>query len=204
MIDDRFVILGSVIVAFGGLSYLIETVKGKVKPNKVSFLLCSFASLIVFTAQIKQGVTLLIALFTLVAGLEPLLIFIASFFNKDAKWKLTRFDLYCGALSIIGIILWQITKSGNIAIIFSIIADGLALLPTVVKSYNYPETESGWPYFTTAISAVITLLAVKSWSLASVGFTIYLLIICLAIYLLVQFKVGNYIKTVIAYPKRNQ
>src|SRR5258708_8853505 len=123
---------------------------------------------------------------------EPCLtIFIASYFNKRAEWKLTRFDLTCGALSLIGLVLWYITKSGNVAIVFSILADGLAALPTVVKSFNFPETESGWPYFTSTISAAITLLTVKVWDLANVGFPLYILIVTFVISVLVQFKLGK-------------
>lgn len=191
MIDERFTILGSIIAAIGGLSYLIDTVRGKVKPNKVSFLLWSFAPLIAFAAQLKEGVGFLLALITFTAGIEPLLIFIASFFNKEAEWKLNRFDLVCGAVSILGLILWQITKTGYIAIMFSILADAMASLPTIIKSYRNPETESAWPYFTTVISAIITLLAVKDYSLASIGFSIYLLILCLMLSVLIQFKIGE-------------
>jgi hypothetical protein len=191
MIDERFTILGSIIAMIGGLSYLIATIKGRVKPNKVSFLLWSFAPLIAFAAQIKEGVGFLLALITFVAGIEPFLIFVASFLNKKAEWKLNRFDLACGAVAVLGLILWQITKTGNIAIGFSILADGMAALPTIIKSFNYPETESGWPYFTTVISAVITLLAVKNYSFITIGFTVYLFTVCLIIFVLVQFKLGK-------------
>ncbi len=190
MINQNFVILGAIIAAIGSLSYLIDTVKGRVKPNRVSFLLWSLAPLIAFVAELKQGVGLQ-ALMTFVVGFLPLTIFIASYFNKRAEWKLTRFDLTCGALSLIGLVLWYITKSGNVAIVFSILADGLAALPTVVKSFNFPETESGWPYFTSTISAAITLLTVKVWDLASVGFPFYILIVTLVISVLVQFKLGK-------------
>ena len=192
MIDERFTILGSIAVAMGGLSYLMDTLKGKVKPNKVSFLMWSIAPLIAFTAQLKEGVGFFLALITFVAGFEPLMIFIASFFNKSAEWKINRFDLMCGGVSILGLIIWQITKTGYIAIIFSILADGMASLPTIVKSFKHPETESAWPYFTTVISAVITLLAVKDYSIATIGFTVYLLAVCLVISSLVQFKIGKF------------
>ena len=79
------------------------------------------------------------------------------------------------------------------AIVFSILADGLAALPTVVKSFNYPQTESSWPYFTGALSAAITLLTAKVWDLANVGFPIYILIVTLIIFVLVQFKLGKII-----------
>ncbi len=190
MINQNFVIAGAIIAAIGGLSYLIDTIKGKVKPNRVSFLMWSLAPLIAFVAELKQGVGLQ-SLMTFEVGFLPLTIFIASFFNKNAKWKLTRFDLTCGVLSLIGLILWYITASGNVAIVFSILADGLAALPTVVKSFNFPETESSWTYFSSSLSAAITLLTIKVWDLANAGFPLYILLVTLLISVLVQFKAGK-------------
>jgi hypothetical protein len=193
MINQNFVIVGAIIAAAGSLSYLIDTLKGRVKPNRVSFLLWSLAPLIAFFAEIKQGVGIQ-ALMTFIVGFLPLTIFISSFVNKKAVWNLTGFDLICGTLSIIGLVLWYITKSGNIAIIFSILADALAAMPTVVKSFNYPETESAWPYFASTISAILTLLTVKVWNLANIGFPLYIVLITLVIFSLVQFKLGKQIR----------
>ena len=193
MIDQNFVIVGAIIAAVGSLSYLVDTLKGKVKPNRVSFLLWSLAPLIAFFAEVKQGVGIQ-ALMTFIVGFLPLTIFIASFVNKKAVWNLTGFDLMCGALSIIGLVLWFITKSGNIAIIFSILADGLAAMPTIVKSFNYPETESAWPYFASNISGILTLLTIKVWNLANIGFPLYIVLITLVIFSLVHFKLGKQIR----------
>jgi len=193
MINQNFVIVGAIIATAGSLSYLIATLKGKVKPNRVSFLLWSLAPLIAFFAEIRQGVGIQ-ALMTFIVGFLPLTIFIASFVNKKAVWNLTGFDLICGALSIIGLVLWFITKSGNIAIIFSILADGLAALPTIVKSFNLPETESAWPYFASTISAILTLLTVKVWNIANIAFPLYIVLITLVIFSLVQFKLGKQIR----------
>jgi len=193
MIDQNFVIVGAIIAAAGSLSYLVDTLKGKVKPNRVSFLLWSLAPLIAFFAEVKQGVGIQ-ALMTFIVGFLPLTIFISSFVNKKAVWNLTGFDLMCGALSIIGLVLWFITKSGNIAIIFSILADGLAAMPTIVKSFNYPETESAWPYFASTISAILTLLTVKVWNIANIAFPLYIVLITLVIFSLVHFKLGKQIR----------
>jgi len=195
MINQNFVIVGAIIATVGSLSYLVDTLKGKVKPNRVSFLLWSLAPLIAFFAEIKQGVGIQ-ALMTFIVGFLPLTIFIASFVNKKSVWNLTGFDLVCGTLSIIGIVLWYITKSGNVAIIFSILADALAAMPTVVKSFNFPETESGWPYIASTISAVLTLLTIKVWNLANAGFPLYIVLITLVIFSLVQFKLGKHIRLI--------
>lgn len=190
MINENFVIVGTIIAALGTLSYFIDTIKGKVKPNRVSFLMWSIAPLIAFVAQLKQGVGIQ-SLMTFSVGFLPLTIFIASFVNKKSEWKLTRFDLSCGLLSLVGLALWLITQAGNVAIAFSIMADGLAALPTIAKAYKFPETESSWPWSTAAISGLLTLLTIRNWNFANYGFPLYILISTLIIFVLVKFKLGK-------------
>jgi hypothetical protein len=190
MLHSNFVIIGTLIGAAGSVAYLIDTIKGKVKPNRVSFLLWSVAPFIAFFAQLKQGVGLE-ALMTFSTGFQPLTIFIASFVNKQAEWKLTRFDLLCGILSLLGLALWMITKVGNVAIFFSIVADGLAAVPTIVKAYKYPETEIAWPWIATAFGVVLTLLTLPTFTFANSGFIFYILVVDLLIFALVQFRLGE-------------
>jgi hypothetical protein len=128
---------------------------------------------------------------TFSTGFLPLMTFIASFVNKKAEWKLTRFDLLCGFLSVLGLILWLITKVGNVAIFFSIVADGLAAVPTIVKAYKYPETELAWPWIATSIGVVLTLSTIKGLTFANSGFIIYIFLIDTLVFLLVQFKIGK-------------
>ena len=189
MLHSNFVIVGTLIGAAGTVVYLKHTLKGTVKPNRVTFLLWSLIPFIAFSAQIKQGVCLE-ALMTFSTGFLPLTVFIASFMNKQAEWKLTRFDLMCGILSLLGLALWMITKVGNVAILFSIVADGLAAVPTVVKAYRYPETEIAWPWIATAFGVVLTLLTLSTFTFANCGFIIYILALNILIYLLVQFRLG--------------
>jgi len=187
MLNRYFVIVGTLIGSAGGLAYLWETIKGKVKPNRVSFLLWSIAPMIAFTAQIKQGVGLE-SLMTFSTGFLPLLTFIASFVNKRAEWKLTRFDSGCGILSLVGLALWLLTKVGNVAILFSIVADALAALPTLIKAYRHPETEMAWPWLATCIGVVLTLLTLKELSFANSGFIMYIFLIDMLIFICAQFN----------------
>jgi hypothetical protein len=193
MLNQNFVIIGTLIGAAGALAYLWDTIKGKVRPNRVSFLLWAIAPMIAFAAQIKQGVGLE-SLMTFSTGFLPLLIFIASFTNINAEWKLTSFDVACGFLSVVGLILWLITKVGNVAIFFSIVADGLAALPTLIKAYKYPETEIAWPWLATCVGVTLTLLTLQEWTFANSGFIIYIFTLDLIIFTFVQFKFGNRIK----------
>ena len=190
MINSNFVIIGAIIQFLGCVSYFIDTIKGKVQPNRVSWLMWSIAPLIAFAAELKQGVGIL-SLTTFIVGFCPLIIFIASFVNKKAEWKLTKFDLICGVLSVLGLILWLVTRVGNIAIFFSILADGLAALPTIVKSYKEPETENDLPFTLGVVNSVIGIFAIKDWNFQSYSFPVYLLFVNLIIAILIRFKIGK-------------
>jgi hypothetical protein len=167
--------------------------KGNTKPNRVSWALWSIAPLIAFGAELSKGVGLA-SLMTFMTGFGPLLVLTASFVNRKSVWKLSRFDFVCGILSLLGLLLWAITRQGNVAIIFSIMADALAGTPTIIKSFKEPKTEN-WPaFFLSAISAVITLLTIKHWTFADVGFPIYILLICILFTVLIRFEVGPKIR----------
>ena len=197
MINQNFVILGVIIQFIGGLSYLFDTLKGKIQPNKVSWLLWSIAPLVAFAAEVSQGVGIQ-SLATFITGFVPLMVFTASFFNKKAQWQINKFDLACGALSFLGIILWYITKVGNVAIFFSILADGLAAVPTIIKSYHEPETENDMVFLLGIVNAGIALLVIKKWNFENYGFPLYLLIVQIIIGALIRFKLGKRIRLLLA------
>lgn len=190
MISDQFVLVGAALNLIGSLSYLRDTIRGKTKPNRVSWFLWAAAPLIAFSAQIGGGVGLP-ALMTFMVGFGPLLIFIGSFVTRQSEWRLTRLDFICGILSGIGILLWVITGDGILAIIFAIAADGLAAIPTLVKAYKEPKSENWHAFLLGAISAAITLLAIDTWDFAHVGFPAYILAVCMALFVLIKFEVGN-------------
>ncbi len=87
--------------------------------------------------------------------------------------------------------MWLITKVGNVAIFFSIVADGLAGVPTIVKAYKYPDTELAWPWLATVIGVILTLLTIHGWTFANSGFIIYIFFLDGLIFILVQFRIGE-------------
>ena len=190
MISPNFIIVGFILQLIGGWTYGIDTFRGKIQPNRVSWFLWALAPLIAFTAEVKQGVGLQ-SLTTLSAGLIPVFVFSASFYNKKAVWRLNWFDFICGGLSLIGLLLWIVTRVGNIAIICSIIADALAGVPTMVKSFRAPQSENYGVYLTGLISSVLTLFTITVWNFAAWGFPVYLIIVNLLLFSLIQFRLGK-------------
>ena len=174
--SNTLIIIALCFGLIGGLIYLKETLSGQVKPNRVTYFLWFLLPVIGFFAAIDQNVGL-IAYFTLLNGLVPGCILIASFANKDAYWKLDKFDYLMGVLAIIGVALWLITGEGNLAIAFAVLADGLAGIPTIRKAYKQPETESIIPYSFAAIGAVLTTISIVTWDFAHYAFPIYFVLL---------------------------
>jgi hypothetical protein len=196
MLNDNFVVLAAVLNFIGSFDYAKETFKGNTKPNRVTWFLWALAPLIAFFAEIGKGVGIA-SLMTFMVGFGPLIVFIVSFLNKKSVWKISKLDVACGALSILGIIFWSITREANLAITFSILADLFAGVPTVIKSYRAPETESYIVFLLAAISATITLLTIKNWNFANYGFPAYILIICFILFVLIRSKLGPKIREII-------
>lgn len=190
MISSNWIYLGALLNIIGSLTYAWNTIKGHTKPNRVTWFLWALSPLIAFGAMIGEGVAPLDGLMTFMVGFGPLIVFISSFVNKNSVWKITSFDMICGGLSVLGLIAWALTRTGNVAIFFSILADGLALLPTLVKAWREPETENHVVFRNAAISATITLLALKVYDFQHLGFPIYIFVSCVALYAIIRFKIG--------------
>ncbi len=190
MISEKFILLGALLNIMGSSTYAYNTIKGKTKPNRVTWFLWALAPLIAFFAQLGEGVGLQV-LMTFMVGFGPLLVLIASFLNRKAFWQITRLDIVCGVLSVVALLLWLLTGEGLIAIALSILSDLLAGIPTLIKAYLKPETEHSDVFRNGAISAAITLLTIKTWTFATYGFALYILLICLTLYGLIRFKLGK-------------
>ena len=190
MLAEVLIFAGILINGIGTVSYVVGTLNGRVRPNKVTFFIWSLAPLVAFFAQLHKGVGVQ-SWMTLSVGIFPLSIFFASFVHKKAYWELHILDVLCGVFSIIGLLLWYMTNEPNIAIVFSLVSEGFATLPTVIKAYYHPETESGWPWFASVVSGVLTLVTITNWNFATFAFPLFYTGEMLLIFLFVQYKLGK-------------
>jgi hypothetical protein len=70
----------------------------------------------------------------------------ASFYNPHAYWKIEKLDYICGIFSLLALLLWVITNEPLVAIIFAIISDILASIPTIIKAWKFPKSETTITY----------------------------------------------------------
>jgi hypothetical protein len=185
MLPDNVIFLAAFVHLCATATYMCTTLRGETSPNRVSWFIWALAPLIATAAQLTGGVGLS-TLIVFLSGLGPLVIFLCSFVNPKAYWRTSGFDYVCGGLAVCGLILWYSTRNQDLAIVFSILIDFLAGVPTLRKAYDHPESENGATYVLGFVASVIALLCVQQQTFTGYGFTGYLImlyaLLCFAIY----------------------
>jgi hypothetical protein len=174
VINENWIFLGTAIGAAGTAVYLRDTLRGTTQPNRVTWLLWAVAPLLASAVEFSDGVGLR-ALPTFMIGFMPLLVFIGSFHNPASLWKIRRLDYACGAISVVGTVIWLVTRNGTVAICAAIAADFTAGIPTLMKSWTNPESETVYSYLGAVISMGVLLLTVTDWTFEVAAFPCFIL-----------------------------
>ena len=187
MISENFIYLAALIHLCATAVYAYATLKGKTKPNRVSWFMWALAPLIASAAQIQGGIGLS-TLMVFMTGFGPLVIFLCSFANPKAYWKISVFDYVCGSLSFLAILIWCLTKSFNMAIILTILSDFLAAVPTYKKAYTDPASENGPTYVLGFLACFLGIFCVQQQGFTAYGFISYLTLLYATLSFLVYRK----------------
>jgi len=170
------VVISALLLVWGGYGYLRDTLAGRTKPNRVSWSLWALAPLISLGAALSADADVWASVRVLVGGVVPAVIFLASFINKSSYWRLGRFDWFCGGLSLAALCFWQLADAPLVAVLLATTANAFASVPTFVKAWNYPETESRLIFITSFLSAILIIPAIPVWTIANAAFQIGLML----------------------------
>jgi hypothetical protein len=179
------VILSATISMSGAIAYIRDMIKGKSKPNLVTWGLWAFVPLVAIGAAVSASADLWSTVRIFMSGFSPLLVFCAAFIISQSYWKLSLFDYLCGALSVVALCAWLIADLPVLAILLAAIADLFASFPTFVKAWKYPETETLYTYFVGLFTASIIIPAIPVWNIENSAFQIYLFVANVVLFLLV-------------------
>ncbi len=189
MIDSRFVYLAAALSVIGAWGYIRDTLQGDTSPNRVTWSLWGVEGVVAFALEIQQHVGLA-SLMTLMLGLVPIIIVVASFRNPHVQWKIAPFDLFCGSISVAGLAFWGFINQPTVALVSFVVADQVAALPTIRKSWIAPSTESPRMFFLGSLNCAITLFTLKSLTTAGVLFPGCIMVADLLLGLLIVTRAG--------------
>lgn len=165
----------------GGVGYIRSTLHGRATPNPITWFIWGLTATVAFFAQIQAGVGMQ-AWTTGALAIGPLIIFSISLKTSRGAAHFTVFNMWCGLLALVGIVLWQITDTALLAIACCIIADVCGSIPTIRKAHRHPSSEVPIPYLCSIISMALTLLTLQRYSVAAVAFPLYIMWINTVIY----------------------
>ena len=186
MSREWLVVAAAVVSVAGSWSYGRATLAGRTQPNRVTWALWGIAPMIAFAGQLSEGVRWP-ALTTFVTGLCPLVIVALSYANRDAYWALRRRDLVCLAISVAALAGWALTRHGLVAIALALVADASAGLPTIIKAWRRPDTETPTAFGATALSALLTLASLSELRFETASFAVLIGTVSATLYVLVRF-----------------
>jgi len=176
MLPEKIIFIGVLINLIGILWYIRSIFYSGTKPNLVSWFIWALAPFIGVFLQLKAGAGLSV-LGTLMAGFGPFLVLLFSLFKKNSFWKIKTFDVICGLIALFSLILYILTHNLGISILFAILSDFLAYIPTILKTYKFPETENSSIFAGGIINNILALLITKNWIFAIYAFPVYLVLV---------------------------
>ncbi len=165
--------------------YVRDMLRGTTRPNVVTWGLWLLVQGIFASAQYTSGASWSIVLpltEMLTVGFVVFLALIGYGYGKYA-----RLDIVCFLLAIAAIVLWQLTQEPLFALIFSVVADCIAAIPTLVKSYKDPSSETASSYLLVVAGALFALLSSRLWNLPNLLWPAYLFALNGSIFCLVLF-----------------
>ena len=151
------------------IPYYRDILKGKTQPHVYSWSLWGLLTILLVALQIKGGAGPAIWV-TAAAGLLCIGVVILSL--RSGKKNITASDKVVAILSLVAIGFWLVANQPTISILLVIIADTLAFIPTVRKSYQKPYSETLSLYVTNAIRFFLALIAVETYTLLSTSWII--------------------------------
>lgn len=150
-------VLAGVLTIVSVVPYVRDMLRGTTRPNIVSWGIWCLVQAIFAAAQFSAGASLSIVLPAFEVATVGLIVVLGLAGYGYKKYR--PLDFVCLALALGAIALWQMTKDPAVALWMSVAADVLAAVPTFIKAYRDPKSETLSAYFLVALSAVAAAFA---------------------------------------------
>jgi hypothetical protein len=164
-VRQLFVFLSGLTIAIAYIPFIRGTIKGSVVPNRASWIVWFIQDVLLASSAIVAGVGPS-AVMPVIWGVGAGIMLILSV-TKGTRGTFTGLEKACLVLSGLGLLLWATTGSPRLALVASVSAACIGGVPTVVKAWVKPWTEtlSGWLLL--ILGTVFSSLANREWTFDS-------------------------------------
>ena len=160
-----FTVLSGLAIAIAFIPFIKGTIQGWVVPNRASWIVWFVQDVLIASSAIMAGVGPA-AVMPVIWGLGATIMLILSV-TKGTRGAFTGLEKASLVLSGLGILLWAMTGAPRLALVASVSAVCIGGVPTLVKAWVKPwtETMSGWLLM--ILGTVFSSLAIQRWTFDS-------------------------------------
>lgn len=171
--QEMFAVISAVLILLAAPPYIIDTLKGNTKPERVTWFIFSVLGLIAFVSQLLLG-----ASWTLVfSGLDTLASVLV--FGLSLKYGVgghTKLDITALIIATIGVLIAILAKEPIISLLGVILADVSGMALTIKKAYLDPKSETIITWLLAGTASVFGILSAGEMTVGILLYPVYLMV----------------------------
>jgi len=167
-------ILSGLVYVAGTIPYIVDTLRGKTKPNVVTWFTWGILSGVTAVAALAGHDAVQTAIFA--GALAVTNLFIVVIGLRYGFKRYTKLDILCQVLAVTGIILWQITSRPELAILLCFISDFIGAVPTYRHIWLKPYEETLRTFVIFVISSAISIASLRTFGFVQLAYPLYILL----------------------------
>lgn len=161
---ETIAIIAAIFAILGNVSYLRDVISKRVRPHPYTWLVWTIVSAVTFFGQVVKGA----GIGSLPTGVAEAFTVIIFLFSLQYGFKhITRTDSYFLITALLGIIPWILFRDPTISVIVVVAIDLIAFIPTLRKTWQYPETEAPALYSMNVLRHILTLFSLQAYNVAT-------------------------------------
>lgn len=180
-----FLIASIMLPLYSPWPYIQSILRGETKPHRTTRSVYLVIGVLTTLSLLASGDRTALWI-SAVSTVQAIVLFSLGMRYGVGGWSKT--DIACLLTAAVGIVAWQTTKDPVLGLYLGIIADFVGTVPTIIKSYRFPNTENWSFYGIDAIAGFCNVLAVTDRSLQAYVYPAYLVWINVIIALLARRK----------------
>ncbi len=160
-----------VISITGVVPYILQILRGHVRPERMTWFVWTVILALAVWSYHASGAT--DSVWFLVGDLiVTAFVFMLAIWKGVGGWA--RRDVGYLFIAASGLLLWQLAGNPLLALCGIILADIMALLPTLTKALKDPFSESATTFSFSSVAALCGVVAVAEWNLLLLFYPFYL------------------------------
>ncbi len=183
-----FILISSILVFLSYIAYDWSILTGGAKPHRTTRFVLLLITILGTSSLFASHDTVAIWLIG-ISAVNCIVVFALSLKYGMGGWAPS--DIICLLIALVGIVTWRLTDNPALGLYAAVVADFAGMIPTLIKTYRYPDSEYGLMFLLDVSADSLILLAITNWQFQNYLYPLYLLIINMVMTFLTQ-RMKNY------------